>query len=191
MRLNSLQSRELELIFQMAERTGSPLLIVSVRRFREALRRQEAEAPRPLRFQLYLWEDDGTPWRGRLGPDAPIRCEHFGATIPLKTCLQRQDAKWPGKSAAIHEFCASGSCAMGEMNRVRAAYCAGADWASRSKAGRASFQFYRRDAGAQRAARRIYQQSQPDRLLSEEESQPRLDGEDEDDVQEVVRGGGG
>lgn len=243
-RLDRALWRDLEVLLELAARSSSAVLAVAAARFRDALHKTRADAPATM--QLALWEDvvvrqaDGShvferaPWRGRLGPEVPVRCDHFGSAIveftcpgcgahariagtpargfvcpscqgsvryvetvqpsivPLKTCLQRQDAKWPGKRAAIHEFCASGECEQGCAYRVRAAYSATADWASKSKAKRGSYQFFRKDAGVQRQKRRLYIRSNVDRLQTEEMGEVREDGLDmqDEDVKELLNGGG-
>lgn len=182
--------KDLEAILAMAQRSGAPLLSVAAERFSETLAKRSRPAE-PLPGQLALWED-GQPWRGRLGPETPVRCDRFASTIPLRCCLQRQDALWPGKRAGIHEYCHSGACPQGKEYRVRAAYSASADWASKSKQGRGSYQFFRRDVGEQRRRMRLYDREQvpgpreaPDSPAAEVAA---LDPTDE--VREIVEGKG-
>jgi hypothetical protein len=98
---------------------------------------------------------------GRLEPSAHVSCPRYGvdtgqgAGMPVSCCIQRQAARWPGKQAPIHDYCGSGACSLGREYRVRASYSAEEDWASKSKAHRASYQFFRKDAGIQRQKRRL------------------------------------
>jgi hypothetical protein len=152
--LTTAQRKDLEAILAMAQRSGSPMLVVAATRFEKAIEKRQ-RSPEVLPGQFALWEEDGSPWRGRLGADTPVRCDRMSTpehpcVIPLKTCLQRQDAVWPGKKAKIHEYCGSGKCAQGDEYRLRTAYSAAEDWASKSKNGRPTYQAYRKDAGVQR-----------------------------------------
>lgn len=101
------------------------------------------------------------PRRDSLSPNDAVACDRYEAVIPLKTCLQRQAARWPSKPASIYPYCGSGKCAQGAEYRVRAAYSAAEDWAGKSKAGKSSYQFFRKDAGLQRKRRRLQALSQP------------------------------
>jgi hypothetical protein len=98
---------------------------------------------------------------GRLEPSAHVSCPRYGvdtgqgAGMPVRCCIQRQAARWPGKQAPIHDYCGSGTCQLGLEYRVRASYSAEDDWASKSKAHRPSYQFFRKDAGVQRKKRRL------------------------------------
>lgn len=157
--LNATLRKDLEALLAMARRSGAPALSVAAERFAMAMeKRQRAAALLP--GQLALWEPDGSPWRGRLGPDTPVRCDRFASTIPLRCCLQRQDALWPGKKAGIHEYCHSGACEQGKEYSRRSAYSASAEWASKSKQGRGSYQFFRRDVGEQRRRMRQHDREQ-------------------------------
>lgn len=49
-----------------------------------------------------------------LGPDELVRCEVLHATIAVRVCIQRQEARWPGKKAPYYDFCGSGRCADGK-----------------------------------------------------------------------------
>ncbi len=98
---------------------------------------------------------------GSLEASAHVSCPRYGvdtgqgAGMPVRCCIQRQAAKWPGKRAPIHDYCGSGTCPLGLEYRVRAEYSAEEDWASKSKAHRPSYQFFRKDAGIQRQKRRL------------------------------------
>lgn len=169
-RFSATLAREITALLTEVKLRGMPAHAVAAERL--LARIEAANEPAPLPGQFPLWEPDGSPWRGRLGPSVPIACDRFGAPgrpaiLPLRTCLQRQDAKWPGKRAPIYDFCGSGKCEQGLGYRLRAAYSAAEDWASRSKHHRPTYQPYRRDAGAQRRRQR--------ELLLAEERIPTID----------------
>jgi hypothetical protein len=193
--LTTAQRKDLEAILAMVQRSGAPLLVVAASRFEKTLEKRQ-RAPAVLPGQLALWEGD-QPWRGRLGPDTPVRCDRLSTPtqpciVPLKTCLQRQDARWPGKKAPIHEYCGSGKCEQGKDYRLRSAYSASADWASKSKQGRTSYQFFRKDVGEQRRRMRQFDRER----VPEAREAPAApvaevaDLDPTDEVREIVKGKG-
>ncbi len=162
--------RDLDAILAMAARSNSPMLAVGAERYKRALgdRKKPKEEPKPRGPQLELWtaRADGAleAWRGRLAPDATIRCDHFNAPVlPLKACLERQNARWPGgnkwgdgkvraKKAGIHRYCSSGKCEQGK--EYAASVSEG--WAPKK------FKFYRDDTPEQRRAMKKYIRSLPE-----------------------------
>ena len=169
--LDEALSRDLAALLAMAERSGPPALQVGARRFNEALVARAAAEPFPrgpprsqLSLRLWSMRPDGTlePWRGRLGPHVCVACDHFGspgrpALVPLRTCLQRQDMRWPGKRAAVYDYCGSGDCSQGADYRARAACSATGGWVPKSKGG----QFLHPNMQLQSKRRRIHLLSRP------------------------------
>jgi hypothetical protein len=169
--LTATQARAALDLAKIAERSGNPTLAVAAAQFLRAVRARElakAEHPDVLEGQLALWvaRPDGSfeGWRGRLKPTDPVRCDHFGCSaLPIKTCLDRQGAKWPGgnrwgdgsvkaKKAGIHPYCSSGQCEQGKgyAEQVQVG------WTARR------FKFYRDDTPAQRLARKRFIRTRPD-----------------------------
>jgi hypothetical protein len=165
--------RDLEAVLAMATRAGPPALIVNARLFRKKLdsrRKPEELPPEELPFvqQLWLWiERPGGQlevWRGRLSLGESVCCDHFDAPItPLKTCLERQGATWPGgnrykdgkvraKKAGIHPYCSSGKCDQGKCYALSVK----GEWIMER------FKFYRDDTPAQRKAMKEFKQSHTD-----------------------------
>ncbi len=156
MRLTAALERDLDRFLGEVEVRGAPSHAVKAAQIRKALKeRREPQAAPPGQSPLWESNESGAqvPWRGRLGPSTPVRCDRFSTPtkpciLPLKTCLQRQDAVWPGKKAKLYDVCQD--CAQGAEYKRRAAYSAAADWASRSKNGRPTYQPFRKDSGLQR-----------------------------------------
>jgi hypothetical protein len=159
--------RDLQAGLAMAVRNSNPMLSVWAGRFRLELERRRRPRPPPSTLQLALWIllPDGQlePWRGRLAPGANVRCDHFACLLPLRTCLERQGAVWPGgnrwkdgkvraKKAGIHEFCSSGECEQGRE------YAASVVFEYQTP----KFKFYKDDTPAQRRARKTWIRSHTD-----------------------------
>jgi len=136
------------------------------RRVREPLVKAARERPRQRRHHLPEVRAKRTRTRGpprlslpvlpRLDRDDQVHCDRFDATIPVWCCLQRQAAKWPSKQAPLYDFCGSGNCEQGKGFKRRTSYSPAVDWASHSKTKSPNFQFFRKDAGAQRQKRRLF-----------------------------------
>jgi hypothetical protein len=189
--LTTAQRKDLEAILAMAQRSGAPSLSVAAERFAAVIEKR-ARAVAPLPGQLALWEN-GEPWRGRLAGDDLVRCDRLSTplkacTIPVRTCIQRQDARWPGKKAKIHEHCGSGKCAQGAEYRSRTDYSAEEDWASKSKKGSTAYQTYRKDAGVQRQRMRQFDLEQvvPGRAEPLSPSAEVADLDPTDEVREIM-----
>lgn len=193
--LTSAQRKDLDALLAMARRAGAPALSVAAERFGAGLEKR-ARVPEVLPGQLALWEG-GEPWRGRLEADTVVRCDRLSTPtqpclIPLKTCIQRQDALWPGKKAHIHEYCGSGKCAQGTDYRSRTDYSAADDWASKSKNGRGTYQSFRKDVGVQRSRMKKFDREQVpgQREAPEAPAAEVADLDPTDEVREIVKGKG-
>lgn len=166
LRLSTALERDLEAGLAMAARSPVPLLSVWASRFRVVLDARRNPVP-VTRSQLALWVSlpDGhvEPWHARLQPTDSVQCDHFNARIPLRTCLERQGATWPGgnkwkdgtvkaKKAGIHEYCSSGKCEQGK------------EYAQSVVLGYQTpkFKFYKDDTPAQRRARKTWIRSHTD-----------------------------
>lgn len=124
--------------------------------FQRALR--VVAPPVPARLELRWGE-------GRhLEPGDPVRCGHYDCVLPVKVCLQRQDARWPGagRKAPIYAYCGSGRCGQGAGYRRLTRYLPAEEWRSRSKSRSPRYQSYRGDAGAQRRRMRLQALSRPE-----------------------------
>jgi hypothetical protein len=122
-----------------------------------------------------------------------VRCDYFDSDIlPLKVCLERQGATWPGsnrwkdgkvraKKAGIHEFCSSGRCQQGQE------YAASVVCEYQTP----KFKFYKDDTPAQRRARKTWIRSHTDGEVPTldtppgEDRPPPLDLSDPD-VSEII-----
>ena len=165
----------------IGKRSSSAMMAVAAERLEKALLQRRADRDRrakelrakgemqgKLEPQLDLWilRPDGTleRWRGRMEPTACVACAHFNTkTMPLKVCLERQSATWPGgnkwkdgtvraKKAGVHPYCRSGQCVQGK------------EYAASVVVGFSvpRFKFYRDDTPLQRKARKVYIRSRPD-----------------------------
>jgi hypothetical protein len=204
--------RDLLALLTMGQRAGSPALSVAAARYRRAIemRRVGTKESHNGNGQLALWTDGANgafePWRGRMGIDALVRCDHFNAgSIPLRTCLLRQGATWPGgnrwkdgqvraKKARIHPYCGSGRCTQGKEYAARVAV----EWTQ------PRFKFYRDDTPIQRRARQSFIRSRmdfiplldmppdlpaPEEVSEEIEHATELDRGDVLDIQALVHRG--
>jgi hypothetical protein len=88
------------------------------------------------------------PEKGALLESDLVRCDHYASTIPARTCIARQAAKWPGKKAALYGYCGSGECGQG------AGYARRATWDPRAVWSRGRFSFYRPGSKEQHTARK-------------------------------------
>jgi len=111
---------------------------------------------------LRVWDArEGLP--PRLLASDHVACPHFHVRcMPLTTCLERQEARWPGrnklgdgtlrdKRAAVYDYCRSGLCPEG--NAYRRATPRGWEPTLAANPGR---MFYRTDAHDQHVARRAW-----------------------------------
>ena len=158
----------LRAILAMVRRSGSPMVVVTAQRYQQELEKHAAsEAPPGDQRQLGLWEmrPDGTStrWRGRLQLHDAVTCAEFSSpALPLRTCLLRQGATWPGgnrcadgtvrkKKAGIHPYCASGKCEQGRLYMASAPV----GWVC------PIYSEFRKDTPQQLVARERWQQTHP------------------------------
>jgi hypothetical protein len=88
------------------------------------------------------------PAKGLILESDLVTCDHYRCTLPARTCIARQAAKWPGKNASLYAYCASGDCKQGAGYRRRSTWDPRAVWS------KGRFSFYRRDSKEQHAARK-------------------------------------